>query len=198
MGGGGVRSYIRSLYKEILNIEYKNCCLYVGQMIYRKGIDILLEVAKCFDGNTGFVLVGGAPTEDYLGTTNDHKLTNVKFIDFLGKQDINMYYKAADIFVLPTREDIWGLVINEAMAFGLPIITTNKCIAGLELVKDDVNGYIIPSEDVNELKRKVGFMFEDKKRLVQFGKQSRNIAEKYTIESMSAAHMEILKKYHDE
>ena len=45
---------------------------------------------------------------------------------------------------MPTREDIWGLVINEAMAYGLPIITTDNCLAGLELIKNEENGYIIP------------------------------------------------------
>lgn len=189
-----VRNYIRSLYKRILNIEYKNCCLYVGQMIYRKGIDILLEVAKSFDGNTGFVLVGGAPTEDYLRTTNDNKLTNVKFIDFLGKQDINMYYKAADIFVFPTREDVWGLVVNEAMSFGLPIITTMNCGAGLELIEPGKNGYLINTGSVDLLIRFINLTICDsyfKEHAIVLNQQKiRN----YTIEKMALNHIKIIEK----
>ena len=62
---------------------------------------------------------------------------------------------AADVFVMPTREDIWGLVINEAMAYGLPVVSTDKCIAALELVKNGRNGYIIPPNQPKEIAQKV-------------------------------------------
>ena len=55
----------------------------------------------------------------------------------------------ADIFVHPTETDVWGLVINEAMAHGLPIITTDGCVAGLELVKNNDNGFIIPVNNID-------------------------------------------------
>ena len=51
-----------------------------------------------------------------------------------------MYYQAADMLVFPTREDIWGLVINEAMANGLPTVSTDKCVAALEMIKQGENG----------------------------------------------------------
>lgn len=190
----GVRSYIRSLYKEILNIEYKNCCLYVGQMIHRKGIDILLESANNFDKNTGLIMVGGTPTVEYFKTIKDSNLTNIKFINFLVKQEINLYYKAADIFVLPTREDIWGLVINEKMAFGLPIITTNKCIAGLELISDYENGFIIPADNVDELNRKIKFFIENPEKICSFSMKNLEKMSVYTIENMALKHLEILKE----
>lgn len=56
---------------------------------------------------------------------------------------------AADIFVHPTREDIWGLVVNEAMAKGLPVITTDRCVAGLELIKNESVGRIVPVENID-------------------------------------------------
>ena len=52
---------------------------------------------------------------------------------------------------MPTREDIWGLVINEALAYGLPTITTERCVAGLELIEDGVNGLLVPVGDVEAL-----------------------------------------------
>ena len=58
------------------------------------------------------------------------KCKNVYFIEFKKSEELNEYYKAADIFVHPTREDIWGLVVNEAMAKGLPVVTTNNVLQG--------------------------------------------------------------------
>lgn len=66
--------------------------------------------------------------------TKENNLTQIHFEGFKTKEELAMYFKAADIFVHPTREDIWGLVINESMAYGLPVITTNKCVAGMELI----------------------------------------------------------------
>lgn len=63
-------------------------------------------------------MVGGEPTEDYLQMRASLGLDNVHFVGFQKKEALSRYYRAADLFVLPTREDIWGLVINEAMAYG--------------------------------------------------------------------------------
>ena len=84
-------------------------------------------------------------------------LDNVHFIDFKNKDILKEYYYVADVFVLPTREDIWGLVINEALAYGLPVITTDKCMAGLEMIEDGKNGYIIPVNSVKKLAEKLTF-----------------------------------------
>ena len=120
-------------YKKILGIKYNVIILFSGQFIYRKGVDILLKAAKNISKQCGIYIVGGEPTREYLSLCKENNLNNVHFIGFTPPQDLAQYYIASDIYVLPTREDIWGLVINEAMAYGLPIITTDNCLAGLEL-----------------------------------------------------------------
>ena len=95
--------------------------------------------------------MGGNPTEEYLQMRKMWNLNNVHFLPFMEKNELEAYYQATDIFVLFTREDIWGLVINEAMANGLPVISTDKCIAAMELVKRDINGIIVPSENLEEM-----------------------------------------------
>jgi len=102
------------------------------------------------------------------------------------------YYKLADIFVLPTREDIWGLVINEAMAYGLPIVTTNKCNAGLELVKNGINGYIVQVGNVEELRCAI---IDSLLRSDEMGYSALKAIQSYTIENMVKDHVDILKKY---
>ena len=71
------------------------------------------------------------------------------------KPELATYYQAADLFVFPTREDIWGLVINEALSFGLPVITTRKCVAGVEMIKEGVNGSIVSEDNVEQLECKI-------------------------------------------
>jgi glycosyltransferase involved in cell wall biosynthesis len=95
--------------------------------------------------------------------------------------------------VLPTREDIWGLVVNEAMACGLPIITTDRCIAGLELISDGTNGYIVPVEDKKELAKKINAVLSDENKRRAMGIRSLDTINAYTIESMMDRHINILK-----
>ena len=100
------------------------------------------------------------------------------------------YLKASDVFVLPTREDIWGLVINEAMACGLPVVTTNKCNAGLQLVKDGVNGYIVDVDDPDSLADSLNKILAVTDDSMQ--KAALDTIREYTIESMVDRHIEIL------
>ena len=98
---------------------------------------------------------------------------------------------ASDAFVLPTREDIWGLVINEAMSYGLPIITTDRCIAGLELVGKE-NGKIIPVDDVEALKSAIKTVLAIPSE--EFFDSNYQIISNYTIENMAKVHAEIIEK----
>ena len=118
-------------------------------------------------------------------------LTNVHFLGFMKKEKLLRYYQAADLFVLPTREDIWGLVINEAMAYGLPVITPDRCVAGLELVEDGVNGYIVPVGDVDALAEKIRQVFRGDP--AQMGAASLEKVRRYTIENMAKVHEEIFE-----
>lgn len=173
--------------REKLQIKEEKVVLAVGQFVHRKGFDILLKASKNFNNSVGFYFIGGEPTEEYL----NYKADNIHFIGFKTKADLNEYYQMADVFVLPTREDIWGLVINEAMANGLPVITTNKCIAGLELV-DDTNGKIVSVDDVDGFVSAIQSVFNQNCEVL--AKNSLNKIKSYTIQNMAKFHLEILSK----
>lgn len=176
-----------------LNICEKKMVLAVGQFVHRKGFDLLLKATKELSENIGVYFVGGEPTEEYIDLKNKYNLNNVHFVGFKSKAELTEYYKAADLFVLPTREDIWGLVINEAMANALPVITTNRCIAGLELVRDGENGYIVDVDDIEAFSNKIDkILFQDD--IDVFSKKSIEIVKEYTIENMVKRHIEILEK----
>ena len=134
--------------KKELQLPAKKIVLTIGQFIHRKGFDVLLEAWESLDFMAHLVIIGGGDLKpDYMDYIAKKGYQNVTVLDFMKKDQLYRYYAAADLFVLPTREDIWGLVINEAMGCGLPVVSTNRCIAAVELVQDGENGYVVPVED---------------------------------------------------
>ena len=181
----------KAALRQKLEIPEKKMVLSIGQFIPRKGFDVLMRAAVSMGQDTGIYIVGGEPTEEYVQLREELQLHDLHFVGFKKKEELALYYQAADMFVLPTREDIWGLVINEAMAYGLPIVTTDKCVAGLELVENGVNGYIVPVDDPEALADKVNAVFCSDYR--QMGGASLEKIRPYTIENMAKAHVEIFE-----
>ena len=178
-----------NLRKE-LGIRENKIVLSVGQFIYRKGYDILLKACRSLDEEIGVYIIGGKITKEYLDIIKKYNLKNIYFEEFKSKEELSKYYKAADLFVLPTREDIWGLVINEAMAHALPIVTTNNCVSGIELVEENVNGYIIDTEDDKSLTNSIKkILYNENMKLMKINSKEKIKA--YTIEEMVRSHIKI-------
>lgn len=165
----------------------------VGQFIHRKGFDVLLRAWKNCSSDAMLYIIGGEPTDEYTRLINQLNLTNVYFVGFKSKKELKEYYKAADLFVLPTREDIWGLVVNEAMAAGLPVITTDRCVAGLELIQNDFNGYIVPAGNEKALADKINNVLQDDKTIGEYSQNSIQAIAKYTIHNMAESHIHSLR-----
>ena len=107
-------------------------------------------------------IVNGRPmTVGILKIIDEYNIQNTVFIDNISFDELKKYYYSADILVLPSRYETWGLVINEAMAYGLPVITTDMCIAGTALIQDGINGYIVETDNVNMLREKLKLLIED-------------------------------------
>ncbi len=184
-------------YKDRLKIEEEIVILSIGQFIYRKGFDVLLKSLKNIncERRIGVYIVGGNETEEYREIVQTLNLKNVYFIPFQNSDIIELYFKAADLFVFPTREDIWGLVINEAMANALPIITTDRCVAGLELIENEKGGYIIPADNENALSDKINQIISNGECREKMPIYNLEKIKDYTIEQMARAHIYIFQKY---
>lgn len=188
-----VSSEEKEKIKKELSLKETKVVLAVGQFIKRKGFDVLIKAAKNLSSGVGVYFVGGNPTEEYISLKESLKLENVHFIGFKTKDELKKYYKAADLFVLPTREDIWGLVINEAMAYGLPVVTTDRCIAGLELIKNGENGYTVPADNLGILTEKINLICSNAELNTSMSLNSINEIKPYTVENMAEYHYKTLK-----
>jgi len=178
--------------RDKLGIREEKVILAVGQFIHRKGFDILLKATQQLEKSIGIYFIGGEAPNEYVQLKNIYNLSHTHFLEFKKKEDLAEYFKAADLFVLPTREDIWGLVINEAMAYGLPVISTNKCVSALELVQD--MECIIETENVEQLSFAIQRVICDDHLLSQLSHQNLKKIREYSIEKMVEAHLEIINK----
>lgn len=184
----------KKLLRKKLEIKENKIVLAVGQFIHRKGFDLLIRCASRFDGDTGFYFVGGNATPGYIKLKEENNSDNVHFIGFKTKTELNDFYKMADVLVLPTREDIWGLVINEAMACGLPVITTEHCGSGRELVNEGGNGYIVPVDDADILSERINRILCDGALRKKMAGASLDCIHNFTFESMARSHIAIFNE----
>lgn len=178
--------------RQKLGLKEQKIILSVGQFIPRKGYDLLIEACNGLSDQISVYIVGGEITDEYKKLIDKYGIKNIHFINFMRKSDLVEYYKASDFFVFPTREDIWGLVVNEAMSYGLPVISTTMCNAAMELIEDGKEGFIVPTNDVIALRDAINKLVDnDDLQEKMVGAVLRKIR-KYTIENMVKVHIDSL------
>jgi glycosyltransferase involved in cell wall biosynthesis len=130
--------------------------LYVGRLVRAKGVYELLEAYAQLDSESraqvGLLLVGDGTERSELIERASHIIPGaIQFPGFVQRDGLPDFYALADALIFPTHSDTWGLVVNEAMSCGLPVIVTSVagCIA--DLVQDDWNGFVVPRGDPTPL-----------------------------------------------
>lgn len=141
--------------KQQLDINNKKVILYVGRLIRRKGVRYLIEaydeLKRDYD-DVCLMLVGDGPLRIELEESCvKHHIKDVHFLGNKDYEELPKYYSMADIFVLPTLEDIGGLVVSGAMACGLPVITTKAAGCAVDLIIPGENGFIVDEANAGQL-----------------------------------------------
>lgn len=178
-------------WKQEFGVTEECAVISVGQFIPRKGMDLLLHCCKDLPENTGVYIVGGTPPQEYLTICEENHLLNVHFLDFMPKDRLMKFFRAMDVFALFTREDIWGLVINEAMAAGLPVISTDRCIAALELIRNGEEGIIVENENLQQMREALLTLVRSPELREKMSDHAIRRIRGYTIENMAAEHSRI-------
>ena len=162
--------------------------LFTGKLSHRKGCDILLNSINLLNENNNFkkdseiIIIGdGILKEELINYKKKKKLVNVKFLGFKNQTVIKKFYKRSNLFVMPSRDENWGLAINEAMAAKNAIIASNKVGAASDLLKNNYNGYIFKNNDYKDLSKKIYKTFLDKKKTIRFGENSFKIISKWSF-----------------
>jgi glycosyltransferase involved in cell wall biosynthesis len=139
-------------------IQPRPVLLYVGQLIARKGVDLLLNAAATLQKQGrefSLLLVGSGPDKQILEQrSKDLQLNHVHFRTSVPPDQMPSVYRCGDALVFPTLEDPWGLVVNEAMLSGLPVLCSRYAGCAEELLGPE-NSF--DPEDADEFVHKLGY-----------------------------------------
>jgi glycosyltransferase involved in cell wall biosynthesis len=149
--------------------------LYVGRLDREKGLDTLLEAFRDVPGR--LVLVGEGSELERLRASADER---VRFAGPKPRDELVAEYAAADVFVLPSRSEPWGMVLNEAATAGLPLVSTEETGAAHDLIEDGVNGYRVRAGDVSALRDALQRLASDQAFRVRAGARSKELVASLT------------------
>ncbi len=167
----------------------------VGRFIPLKRYTELIQAWKDVRSDITLLLIGGGELQlEYYNTVDNMHLSNVIIESFHPKDELEKYYQASDIFVHPTSYDVWGLVVNEAMANGLPAVVSNRCIAGLELIRNGENGFLFELDDYETMKNYIKLLFENDELRYKMREEALTTVKQYTIENMAESQTTIIKR----
>lgn len=176
----------------------ENNFLFIGRFSQEKNILSLLEAYEKLLTNSitswGLILVGNGPQrleiEKYI---ERHDLKNVHLPGFKQRDDVVRYLAMSDVFILPSISEPWGLVVNEAMASGLPVIVSKNCGCYPDLIKEGANGFSFDPYDIDELSRLMMEFVNGNCDIRGMREQSTEIIKEYTPENAARVLLETIK-----
>lgn len=161
--------------------------LFAGKLIEKKQPLMLIEAfARVRERRECWLLVAGdGPLRGAAESLVERLgVRGVRFAGFLNQTELPAAYAAGDLFVLPSQlHETWGLVVNEAMNFGLPVVVSDKVGCGADLVRDGENGFVAPHDDVSALADAIERLVADPELRARAGALSRAIVGRYSIEA---------------
>jgi len=186
-----------SPYKDIKNIPDKEnkIILAIGRLTYSKGFDLLLKAwmnIYCIYPEWNLFIVGEGEERDKLEKFINEN--NIKNVHLPGKtQDVEEYYKKASFFCLSSRFEGLGMVLIEAQTYGLPIISFDCEVGPSEIIRDNVDGFLVENGNVEKLRKKLEeFMTINKDEYINFSNNATSRAKNYSIDSVVEKWLKII------
>ena len=173
--------------------------LFVGRLVAQKGARFILEALPHLLAEHGpdveMVIVGSGSEEEALRKLA-HDLDiqdHVRFAGWVGRDEMPACYQQADVFVLPSFEEGMPNVVLEAMASGLPIVTTD-IYGNRELVKDGVNGYLLPVGDSEAIRVALSRLMADTALRSRMGRAARQMSLAFGWDNTARAYLDLIRR----
>jgi glycosyltransferase involved in cell wall biosynthesis len=190
------KNKMRSIIRQNLSIPKNGLVLlYIGRLIKLKGVQDLIKAyseIKQQNQNVYLLIVGFGTYEKELKRMSQ-SIKDIFYVGHVDYPNIHKYYFASDILILPTYDDSWGLVINEAMACGLPVVTTTASGASLDLIKN--NGYVFEPGDVKALVDIIKRYVREPNLILRHSQNSLKIIKEFSFDKSKKEVEKIIKNY---
>ncbi len=170
--------------------------LFAAKFIERKRpLDLIAAAAKnrAVSGSHVILVGDGALLEICRNEIAANKLTNVHLVGFKNQTELPAFYAAADVLVLPSEYETWGLVVNEAMACGLPCIVSDKCGAAADMILEGESGFTYPMGDVLRLAELMVVMAESKEERKTMGRYATEYVQNFSVSTTVTALKDALR-----
>ncbi|CAO6124620.1 RfaG Glycosyltransferase [Candidatus Pelagibacterales bacterium] len=158
--------------------------LFVGKLIKRKRVLDLIKVAqsKKLNNNSYFLIIGDGPLKKkLLQKINNLKLNNISILGFKSQNQLRFYYSLADVLILPSEYETWGLVINEAMSAGVPCIVSDSCGAAKDMIIKYKTGFQYKNGNINQLIKLINLIINNKDILFDLKKNTFLYSRKFSL-----------------
>jgi L-malate glycosyltransferase len=164
--------------------------LSIGQFIPRKNFTALLHAWRNVDKTNRLIIIGDGPLRKrYEGIIKRYHMTHVQLLPFQPKPRLLQMLSASDGFILLSKEDIYGHVINEALSQGIPVLASSQIISAQTLIEPGQQGYLLPLNQITMLPHYLTKLFA-----LDSGFSCIEVASRHTIETMTKAHLEIFNQ----
>lgn len=169
--------------------------LFVGRYVEEKGVDVLIKAYRRYRQSVTepwpLITAGAGPFETMLASRE-----GVRNRGFVQPEELPKLMEQAGAFVLPSRFEPWGVVVQEAAAAGLPVLCSTASGAGVHLVRDGYNGFEVESGSVDHLTqamRRMGALSQEERD--RMGDRGHQLSKQYTPEHWAETFVEGVKRY---
>jgi 1,4-alpha-glucan branching enzyme len=136
--------------------------LFIGRLVYEKGVQVLIDAMPAIlkvHPQAQLIIAGAGPMREQLEQQAKRIVSSVRFVGFLDDTEKRQVFEQADVVVMPSLYEPFGLVALEAMQAGRPIVAS--CIGGLrEMIQNGVTGYLVPPNDHEQLSKQILHIFQ--------------------------------------
>lgn len=168
------------------NVTQNFVILFAGKFDEQKRPWDVIEAAGQMHPPPTVIMAGSGEAEERCREAAKRSSAQVIFAGFRNQEEIAQLYAIADCLVLPSESETWGLVVNEALAAGVPCIVSADVGCAPDLIEDDKTGFVVPVGDVAELTRKLTRIRDDFANGHDFGQECRARVALYSFEAATA------------
>jgi glycosyltransferase involved in cell wall biosynthesis len=160
--------------------------LYAGKLDDNKNAASLLEAFQqaSLPDTAHLMIVGNGELEVQLKSFYSTH-SNIHFLPFQNQQAMPVLYRSADVYVLPSKTETWGLAANEAMVCGLALLLSDQCGGAVDLIREGVNGFTFKLNDQHDLQEKLKMLARDRQKVKEMGKASKKMIAGFSFERIA-------------